>query len=520
MSTKLPSLVPLIGPPKWNRKFTSSDIKPKELISVVEESTSGSSDVKDDEPNYPLNSLCVNANTRTPNILCPTCKKNVARYSCPKCSAPYCGLDCYKRHDVWDQSRDKGEGKGTEEVSGGQCTEAFYRDRVVSINQLDVKSEENKKQMLNILARSKDEKFNLSEEESLVHSNETVEKETDLTEEEWSQLARHVMQMDLDCEDETEGKYSEDDNGAGNDEDSSDLIFSSLPDAIRHKFELAVQKGHASPLIQEWHPFWMPEYKSQSPTKNVSLIEKQPIEYMYDHVSVRTSEETRTIDERILNLRQFSSVSNSSKPRINLHHNTLEILFVGAHILRFYNGLESLEKETSSLLEDASIQEAAVDLYTQCQVLAQDARWGSTQEVLMHVQCSDICNRPLKRVDSSDSQRLRSSTFVNSKATLTTVIRDLIAISKHRRLVLRVLFRVLDILTVGYKCMRDKNGTGKSADDSTRFSSKKLKLASKKVEYFCSWVHLNWDEVKEDMLGELEDWLERYDLNDKIELGD
>ena len=180
MSTKLPSLVPLVGPPKWNRKFTSSDIKPQALISVIEESSSGSSDKNDNEPNHPLNSTFLSTNA--PSIICPTCKKHRARYSCPRCSAPYCSLDCYKCHDVWNASQDTEQGTGGAEVSGGQCTEAFYRDRVVSVNQLGVKTEENKKQMQNILARTKDENFNLcngAEEKSIVDSADNIERETD-----------------------------------------------------------------------------------------------------------------------------------------------------------------------------------------------------------------------------------------------------------------------------------------------------------------------------------------------------
>jgi hypothetical protein len=64
--------------------------------------------------------------------------------------------------------------------------------------------------------------------------------------------------------------------------------------------------------------------------------------------------------------------------------------------------------------------------------------------------------------------------------------------------------------------MREKKCASKSVGNSTRFSSKKLKLASKKVEYFCSWVHLYWDDVKEDVVVEVEDWVDRYALKENI----
>ena len=38
----------------------------------------------------------------------PSCTTATARYTCPRCRAPYCGLDCYRCH-------------------GDACTESFYR---------------------------------------------------------------------------------------------------------------------------------------------------------------------------------------------------------------------------------------------------------------------------------------------------------------------------------------------------------------------------------------------------------
>jgi len=46
--------------------------------------------------------------------LCQFCLKSDAKYSCPRCNHPYCGVDCYRG------------------LSHSQCSEAFYKDCVQS----------------------------------------------------------------------------------------------------------------------------------------------------------------------------------------------------------------------------------------------------------------------------------------------------------------------------------------------------------------------------------------------------
>ena len=58
---------------------------------------------------FPIASALYIPITRTPPAAAPArCVRAAAAYTCPRCNAPYCGLDCYKRH-------------------GQHCTEAFYR---------------------------------------------------------------------------------------------------------------------------------------------------------------------------------------------------------------------------------------------------------------------------------------------------------------------------------------------------------------------------------------------------------
>ena len=43
--------------------------------------------------------------------VCRVCARDYAKYTCPKCAAPYCSLGCYRRH-------------------GAGCTERFYEAEV------------------------------------------------------------------------------------------------------------------------------------------------------------------------------------------------------------------------------------------------------------------------------------------------------------------------------------------------------------------------------------------------------
>lgn len=48
----------------------------------------------------------------TADRVCHVCQRERARYTCPRCESPYCGIACYKDH-------------------GANCTEGFFRDQVI-----------------------------------------------------------------------------------------------------------------------------------------------------------------------------------------------------------------------------------------------------------------------------------------------------------------------------------------------------------------------------------------------------
>lgn len=69
-----------------------------------------------------------------PAMQCRVCRRQAAEYTCPRCNARYCSVDCYQQHSE-------------------RCTEGFYRDAAVSELKSISASEGEKQHMLEILQR-------------------------------------------------------------------------------------------------------------------------------------------------------------------------------------------------------------------------------------------------------------------------------------------------------------------------------------------------------------------------------
>lgn len=66
--------------------------------------------------------------------LCRVCREQPAEYTCPRCNARYCSLECYKQHS-------------------DRCTEGFYRDAAVAELKGISAGEDERRRMLDILQR-------------------------------------------------------------------------------------------------------------------------------------------------------------------------------------------------------------------------------------------------------------------------------------------------------------------------------------------------------------------------------
>ncbi|XP_069036303.1 zinc finger HIT domain-containing protein 2 [Lepisosteus oculatus] len=133
----------------------------------------------------------------TPARPCALCLQSPARYTCPRCQAPYCGLGCYRgpRH--------------------ARCSEDFYRQAVLGeLRAAGRAGEEGRRRMQEILVR-------LREEE----------------EEEEEELAERLAGLDLDALSEEE-------------------LWGLLPPRDRRRFEQLLEGGAIGALVEEWTPWW------------------------------------------------------------------------------------------------------------------------------------------------------------------------------------------------------------------------------------------------------------------------
>jgi hypothetical protein len=466
--------------PKWKRSFQSTDISP---------SPSSSSDLRGPRIS-PSNESCT--------AVCPTCNENAARYTCPKCLAPYCSIACYKIHDVPSKSDHTSGAAATESNAnnitssgGGRCTEAFYREKVKQVSDLHVKDESNVSQMRDILTRSfyNDESNNEGEEGEGQIDEEVNGNQVNLTDEELMKLAACGLSLDVDSDhacDPSERLAQE------------EQLLQSLPLHLKLKFEQAVQRGELSHLVQNFHPFWLPKYNCDGDDMNENGRD-------FDGQLV-----SQPIDERILAIpplpRLDSSLDSSlySKPRVALQYNICEVIYVAAWTMRLYNTdtVPQLKFDASQQLEDLDLcTEMAFFLCTHSLVLSSDARLESVVEVLMEcsgrtseeMNCQTGIGGSHRLINSQDNSTLNSKILVN----------DMIGICRYRRVALKMLLIVVDMMERARKEI--KNRDNRNHPDS-KLKKRELMLAKKKVEFFTSWCNTYWDDCCNDIVDGAEGW--------------
>ncbi len=66
--------------------------------------------------------------------VCHVCQRERARYTCPRCHSPYCGIACYKEHGV-------------------ECTEGFFRDQVIGELKNERPDDDEREQVASLLAQ-------------------------------------------------------------------------------------------------------------------------------------------------------------------------------------------------------------------------------------------------------------------------------------------------------------------------------------------------------------------------------
>jgi hypothetical protein len=262
-----------------------------------------------------------------------------------------------------------------------------------------------------------------------------------------------------------------------NGDSDRDLDINSLPFDIRAKFERAVQRGELSHMVQQWRPFWL------SNNDGGQLV----------------IDDTRTLDERILSLPVLLDGNESKTPKIHLEYNVCEVLFMAAWTLRLYHSPCEIIQSITGTSKIAV--EASLFLQSTSQVLAHDARYENLQHVLM-----DCCHRTKQDMIM---QRGIATKDESEEIHWRTLAYDLICICKSRRMVLKVLFTLYDMIDGA------RNKLKQSHEKDSRNSRKSLFLVMKKMLYFLSWCQTYWDSCSEDIVICIEEWIKDWDLEGK-----
>lgn len=223
---------------------------------------------------------------------CLVCQKSDARYICPRCRLPYCSVNCYNGHN-------------------DSCSESFYQDRVNAV-----------------LGREQ------KEDSGKIHSilNRTHQNGDERTRGLLWDLAESLEMGTL----------------------TDKEVESFLTPDMKSAFHQAVHSGQLSDTIQQWHPWWMPEYTAED--------ENTPI-----------SKQT-TLDDRLLSIPSFLMLRPGATPSPQLAYNMVDILYSTVLILRQYYGIENARSVSV---------EAAQSLIEASSVLRDDARYSSLPECLM-----------------------------------------------------------------------------------------------------------------------------------------
>ncbi len=242
---------------------------------------------------------------------CQVCRTNRARYACPRCSLPYCSVTCFQVHS-------------TDEAS--TCAEAFYRERVHQVLNLDIKAK--KEQTQEIIQR-----VHVQQQNTLPPSGVAP---CGIPEDQLYELLVALENKD-------EGMIQQ-------------LLRSNRP------LRLAVTRGLQHDnlhewLLDPWVPWWMPQF---GPDDEVNDDDPDCIR-------------GTSVDEYIVSLSPLSSLR--SGPTADLRYNVLEVIYATAWTLRLYYGPNNAQELAEQAVET---------LLAASSVLSQNMSFESLEAVLTH----------------------------------------------------------------------------------------------------------------------------------------
>ncbi|KAM4617811.1 zinc finger HIT domain-containing protein 2 [Discoglossus pictus] len=168
--------------------------------------------------------------------VCSLCLSEPARYTCPRCNAPYCSLGCYRgpRHET--------------------CSESFYREAVMEVLREEQAGPRGRREVEEMLLKMK------KEEEAMEEPG-----------------------AGLDGTPEVEGEV------AG--------LWNSLTPQEKKDFHRLLQSGNIGALVPEWKPWWDTQETSSSHNHKISALPAVISEFSCPEEPKNINEKLRTVPD-------------------------------------------------------------------------------------------------------------------------------------------------------------------------------------------------------------------------------
>ena len=434
---------------------------------------------------------------------CLVCKKNKARYSCPRCQTPYCSTECYRNHTT-TSTESESENENKNNNPSFSCTEVFFKKKVTSLMELESKEQENKThQVLNRYHH------NQRQHQELAWQTNTNDDEYDDDDDD----NEHDMYQLLSKLEELEAYGDGDSNQL-----SSIELAKLLPPSIKAMFQRDMENGQIQELVLDrWYPWWRREIVNmeEKDDNNNNNIEEE--EEDDDDANEGTIENvntickakkchSKTLDERLLRVPDYCGLGRIKDGRISnnsidnvLLYNLLDILSATCWTLRLYHGVKNASRQAPV--------EAAITLIETSSVLSKDARFTTLPQVLSHC-CTTIGSLMVRNNGQTALNNNNNNKSINgTTAHWTVFMEDIAFLVTSHRLVGRAILEASDILKAAIKELKDDDGNNNNIDSNNNISNnksneikgkttdysngkklKQIRRLRKKLQFFLSWT--------------------------------
>lgn len=397
--------------------------------------------------------------------VCRVCTQHAARYTCPRCNAPYCCVACFQRH-------------------GDACTERFYEEMVRDVAALD-DADGGKREVGELLARVKRFQDESADNVDLDRGSDGDDDDED-EDEALERLEALVLA------------------------DEQQLSLDDLTPAQRRQFLAEVADGRLGKFVKLWQPWWCLEprvYARETAGKRRQLvIQEISSSRVAASCDAQETEEEEQLEPGAVLIESaafpaeiftdaaakampesLETLLRGRAPSPALRFHLVEILFSYALVLRTFNGdwqqaagdAATLLLHLSAVLTHTDAKLDAVDLVLHaCLRKRVDVAYDGDSAV---------------RVDSVSSSS--SATDVNQR-----VVHDVALLLASRVFLLDALSDARALVAASQSLLVATAGGRKRE----RQALKRLELVEKKLQFFQTWVFVTPEQLFEATARDLE----------------